>query len=294
LLLISIILNTTAGIDNAQGAQAKRDHIKFELVKGVEPAYIVLAKTEHKGVMAAAKDLQRDITKITGVTPNIVHSLKETSSRCVVLGTADCPEGKALLASVGMPVDDISGKWELFKYKILNNVGGKEQVLAIAGSNVRGTIFGIYDFEQKNMGVDPLWFWADHEPPTKGELIFDDRINFASLKEPTWKYRGWSPNDHPQLIEWMQTGLVQRARYGRYMFVIHPEVFDRLHEAALRLKMNMFTWYFIDIDWQPDRDQLQRTVDRGLFITQHQMEGLGADAGFWDHYWVYHNPAGKP
>ena len=58
--------------------------------------------------------------------------------------------------------------------------------------------------------------------------------------------------------------------------------------------MNMFTWYFIDIDWQPDRERLQAAVDRGLFITQHQMEGVGADTGFWDNYWAQHNPTGKP
>lgn len=266
----------------------------IELVKDAEPAAIVLAKTEHKGVMAAAKDLQRDITKITGVTPNIVHSLRETGGKCIVLGSADCPEGKALLASVGVHVDDLAGKWEVFKYRVLNNAGGKEQVLAIAGSNARGTIFGVYDFEQKHLGVDPLWFWADHEPPTRGELVFDESINFGPSKEPTWKYRGWTLNDHPIFMEWMQSGIVQRTRYSRYMFAIHPEVFERLWEAALRLKMNMFTWYFIDIDWQPDRERLRAAVDRGLFITQHQMEGVGADTGYWDTYWAQHNPAGKP
>ena len=92
--------------------------LEFALVKGVDPAYIVLAASEHSGVHTAARDLQRDITKITGVTPNIVHSLKETAGRCVVIGTADCPDGKALLASVGVTVDDIAGKWELFKYQI--------------------------------------------------------------------------------------------------------------------------------------------------------------------------------
>ena len=49
----------------------------------------------------------------------------------------------------------------------------------------------------------------------------------------------------PQFMEWMQSGLVQRARYSRYMFAIHHEVLQRLFEAALRLKMNMFTWYFM-------------------------------------------------
>lgn len=270
------------------------DRARIELVKGVEPACIVVAQTEHSGVMAAAKDLQRDITKITGVTPNIVRSLGEARGKCVVIGSASCAEGKALLASVGVVTDDLDGKWEVFKYRVLNDVGGKEQVLAIAGSGVRGTIFGVYDFEQRHLGVDPLWFWADHEPATRGELIFDEGVNFGPTKEPTWKYRGWTLNDHPIFIEWMHSGLVQRTRYSRYMFAIHPEVFGRLWEAALRLKMNMFAWYFVDIDWQPDRERLQAAVDRGLFITQHQMEGVGADTGFWDRYWAQHNPAGKP
>ncbi|MEN6557738.1 MAG: glycosyl hydrolase 115 family protein [Thermoguttaceae bacterium] len=277
--------------DVVTGASAR-----FELVAGTEPspAYIVLAKTEHKGVMAAAKDLQRDVTKVTGVTPNIVHSLKECAGKCVVLGTADCPEGKALLASVGVEVDDLAGRWETYKWRVLNHVGGKDQVLAIAGSNVRGTIFGVYDFEQKHMGVDPWWFWADHEPPTRGELIYDGRIDFGPTKEPTWKYRGWTLNDHPQFMEWMESGIVQRTHNSRYMFAIHKEVLERIMEAALRLKMNMFTWYFIDADWQPDYERLQAVADRGLFLTQQQMEGVGADTGFWDDYWENHNPSGKP
>lgn len=265
-----------------------------ELAKSTQPAYIVVAKSEHRGVLAAAKDLQRDVTKIAGVTPNIVHELRGATDKCIVIATADCDEGRALLAAVGVPVDDLTGKWESFKYRVVNNVAGKRQVLAIAGSNVRGTIYGVYDFEQKHLGVDPLWFWADHEPPTRGELVFDDRINFGPSKEPTWKYRGWTLNDHPQILEWIQTGLIQRTRYGRYMFPMHPEVITRFCEAALRLKMNMFTWYFIDVDWQPDRDGLQAVVDRGLFITQQQAEGLGANVGYWDTYWQLYNPAGKP
>jgi hypothetical protein len=292
-----------AGVILAAAAESKADNpaageasssARFDLVCDLEPAYIVLAKSEHKGLMTAAKDLQRDITKITGVTPNIVHSLEDCAGKCVVIGSADCPEGKTLLASVGLKVDDLAGRWETYKWRVLNNVGGKEQVLAIAGSNVRGAIFGVYEFERLHMGVDPFWFWADHDPPTRGELTYDASIDFGPSKEPTWKYRGWTLNDHPQFMEWMESGLVQRTRNGRYMFAIHHDVFQRLMEAALRLRMNMFTWYFIDIDWQPDRERLQAVFDRGMFLTQQQMEAVGADTGFWDSYWDHHNRAGKP
>jgi len=267
---------------------------RFELVCNLEPATIVLAADEHPGVLAAAKDLQRDVTKITGVTPNIVHALDECGGKCVVLASADRPGGKALLARFGQPLDGLAGQWERFRYRVVNDVGGKQQVLLVAGSDFRGTIFGLYDFEQKHLEVDPLWFWCDHEPPTRGELIFDSRIDYGPSPTPTWKYRGWTLNDHPQMIEWMESGLVQRARYARYMFAIHSDVIERLCEAALRLKMNMFTWYFIDVAWQPDHERLRQVADRGLFLTQHQMESVGADSGFWDEYWANHNPAGKP
>ncbi|MDF1811600.1 MAG: glycosyl hydrolase 115 family protein [Verrucomicrobiales bacterium] len=273
---------------------SKKPAAQFDLVHRSEVATIVFAETEHKGVFQAARDLQRDITKVTGLTPNIVHSVDEAAGKCIVIGTAGCPGGKALLKSVGMATDDLDGRWESFKYRVLNNTGGKEQVLAIAGSDFRGTIFGVYDFEQKHMGIDPLWFWADHDPATRSELRYDDRINFGPTNEPTWKYRGWTLNDHPQFIEWKESGLLKREQYRRYMFSIDHEVFDRVWEAALRLKMNMFTWYFVDVDWQPDRERLQRAVDRGLFITQHQMEGVGAYNGYWDDYWKNHNPTGKP
>ncbi len=302
---VCCLVSPAAALADASDDQpAKPSERRIELAKGTECASIVVAASEAKGVLRAAEDLQRDLTKITGLTPNIVHRLDDCGEKCIVVGSADCPEGKALLATVGLATDDLDGKWECFKYRVLNPSDSKDsdgksstnktQVLAIAGSNLRGTIFGIYDFEQKHLGVDPFWFWADHEPPCRAELILDEQVDFGPSREPTWKYRGWTLNDHPQLIEWMETGLVKRARYGRYMFSIHPEVFDRLWEAALRLKMNMFTWYFVDVDWQPDRERLQAAVDRGLFVTQHQMEGVGADSGYWDHYWAQHNPSGKP
>jgi predicted outer membrane protein len=84
----------------------------FDLVVDVEPADIVLARQEHKGLLAAAKDLQRDITKITGVTPNIVHSLERALGQVRRARQRGLPEGKALLASVGVDVDDLAGKWE--------------------------------------------------------------------------------------------------------------------------------------------------------------------------------------
>jgi hypothetical protein len=275
-----------------QAAWAARPFV--EVVKDAAPASIVVAASEHKGVQAAARDLQRDITRIAGVTPNIIHSFPVAPGDFILVGSADCAEGRALLASVGVPTDDLAGKWEIYKRRVVNDARRGRRVLAIAGSNPRGAIFGVYDFEHKHLGVDPLWFWADNEPPTRGEIVFDDRIDAGPVREPTWRYRGWTLNDHPQLIEWLESGVVQRTSSARYMFGLHPETVERLCEAALRLRMNMLTWYFVDIEFKPDYELLRKVVDRGMFVTQHQMEGLGADVGFWDYYWRTYKPDGKP
>jgi hypothetical protein len=29
---------------------------------------------------------------------------------------------------------------------------------------MRGTIFAIYQFSQQYLGVDPMYYWTDHEP----------------------------------------------------------------------------------------------------------------------------------
>lgn len=50
-----------------------------------------------------------------------------------------------------LDVSAIKGKWESF---LIQTVGGN---LVVAGSDKRGTIYGIYDISEK-IGVSP-WYW---------------------------------------------------------------------------------------------------------------------------------------
>ena len=122
---------------------------------------------------------------------------------------------------------------------------------------------------------DPLWFWADHEPPRAVNWSLT-MASFQADRGTDLEVPRWTLNDHPIFMEWMQSGLVQRARYDRYMFASTGGVRAPLGGGA-RLKMNMFAWYFVDIDWQPDRERLQAAVDR-LFIAAP--DGGGRRHGF--------------
>ena len=58
-------------------------------------------------------------------------------------------------------VSSIAGKWESFLIQVVAKpLPGVSSALVIAGSDKRGTIYGIYDLSEQ-IGVSPWYWWAD-------------------------------------------------------------------------------------------------------------------------------------
>src|SRR5262249_27756632 len=114
------------------------------------------------GVVRAAKDLQTDVARVTGITPIITHDKVAPGSHAIILGTI----GKRrlldqLIAEKRIDVASLTGKWEATLTEIVKNPEpGVESALVIAGSDKRGTIYGIYNLSQQ-IGVSPWYWWAD-------------------------------------------------------------------------------------------------------------------------------------
>ena len=66
---------------------------------------------------------------------------------------------------------------------------------------MRGTIYAIYQFSQDFLGIDPLYWWTDHPPAHRTQVLVP-----SSFKEiqgpPTFRYRGWFTNDEDLLTGW--------------------------------------------------------------------------------------------
>ena len=107
------------------------------------------------------------------------------------------------LVSAGkIDVSAIKGKWESFVTAVVNDpISGSAQALVIAGSDPRGTIFGIYDISEQ-IGVSPWYFWAD-VPVKKNANIY--ALSTPKVQgSPTVKYRGFFLNDEqPGLTNWV-------------------------------------------------------------------------------------------
>lgn len=85
----------------------------------------------------------------------------------IIVGTLGNSKAIDLLAEMGaIDVSEIKDKWESFT---VQENGGN---LIIAGSDKRGTIYGIYDFCEK-IGVSPWKWWADVKPEKADELYIN-------------------------------------------------------------------------------------------------------------------------
>ncbi|MFS6554645.1 glycosyl hydrolase 115 family protein, partial [Parabacteroides distasonis] len=76
-----------------------------------------------------------------------------------------------------------------------------DNALVIAGSDRRGTIFGIYELSEQ-MGVSPWYYWMD-VPAERHSNVYINKGMFTD-GEPVVRYRGIFLNDEaPCLTSWV-------------------------------------------------------------------------------------------
>lgn len=179
------------------------------------PASISVDVQDWEGVHIAAQSLSRDFGLVTGT--DAAFSNKGN----IVIGTlGHSGIGRHLTKAERR---DLEGKREKYLLKISR---GR---IIIAGSDKRGTIYGIYRLS-KEIGVSPWYWWADVPVPHKDTIALAE--GSFTEGEPAVRYRGIFLNDEaPALTGWV------KERYGGY----NHEFYVRVFELLLRLKGN-FMW----------------------------------------------------
>ena len=96
----------------------------------------------------------------------------------------------------------IAGQWESFIIQVVPEpLLGVASGLVIAGSDKRGTIYGIYDLSEE-IGVSPWYWWADVTPRHRDALFVKPAPDVQG--PPAVKYRGIFLNDEaPDLTNWV-------------------------------------------------------------------------------------------
>lgn len=212
---------------------------------------IYMDTNDCKGVSYAAHALLKDIKSVSGATATL-------TSDAGFLKKADTVRPAILVGTIGhsAAIDQLvkqkringnllKGKREKF---IITLIDGQ---LVIAGSDRRGTIYGIYELSQQ-MGVSPWYDWAD-VPIEHHDSIFVNKGIYTD-GEPAVRYRGIFLNDEaPCLTSWVKN--TYGTGYGDHRF------YQRVFELVLRLRGNMMWPAMWDWAFYADDAENEKTAD---------------------------------
>lgn len=231
-VLCSLTLSLNAlALGEVHYVVARAERGNFTIVKQREATPIYVDVHDYPGVVRAASDLQSDIRRVTGSTAAIVHDRENFKPSMMLIGTLGQSAVIDLLVREGkVDVQATAGKWESFTVQMVSNpLPQVSSALVIAGSDRRGTIYGIYDLSQQ-IGVSPWYWWAD--VPVRHQETLTARPGTYTEGPPAVKYRGIFLNDEaPALSGWV------KEKYGNY----NHEFYEKVFELLLRLKAN-YLW----------------------------------------------------
>lgn len=201
--------------------------------KGQKP-YIVIAEEEYPQVLRACGDLQKDLFRVTGYSPEIVHRPEEAKGEIpILIGTLERnPMLQTVFANCGYEKENrLNGKecYSIFKALLPET---QREALFILGSDMRGCIYGIYRLSFE-IGVSPFYWWADVTPQRKLEIRLQNLpIHTAP---PSVEYRGIFINDERNFQLWgKQFENPEEACFGSP----NPKVYAKVFELLLRLHAN--------------------------------------------------------
>ncbi len=202
----------------------------FTLASKGKVASLLLSKKDFSGVLRVGNQLRTDIKNVTGVQPDL-HFDNASGSEVIIVGTiGKNPLIDKLISTKKLDAKEIIGKWETFVIEVIDNpLANVKRALVIAGSDKRGTIYGMYHLSEM-IGVSPWYWWAD-VPVKKQTELFVAKGKY-SLGEPKVKYRGIFINDEAPNL----SGFT-REKFGGF----NSKFYEHVFELILRLKGN-FLW----------------------------------------------------
>ena len=214
----------SAALLSAMSMSAAERFVSFQqgdlLINGNDKVEIYMDANDCRGVSYAANALVKDIRNVSGSQATITSNRKAT----ILVGTIGHSAAiDQLIKQKRINGNLLKGKREKFIITVVDNQ------LVIAGSDRRGTIYGIYELSQQ-MGVSPWYDWAD-VPVEHHDSIFINKGIYTD-GEPAVRYRGIFLNDEaPCLTSWVKN--TYGTGYGDHRF------YQRVFELVLRLRGNM-------------------------------------------------------
>jgi Gylcosyl hydrolase family 115 C-terminal domain/Glycosyl hydrolase family 115 len=228
---------------------------RYPLAASGRASPISVSPADFSAVQRAARDLASDLTKVTGAKSTVSVDSLPHGRQVVVAGTlGKNPFIDGLVRDNKLNVSNVAGRWETF---LIQNVehpaDGIDRALIVAGSDERGTIYGLYDVSAA-IGVSPWTWWADVPVRRRPALYV---LPGAHVDGPLVKYRGLAFVDEtPALTGWA------KERFGG----INHKFYEKVFELVLRLKGNYFRFGSDNASTDGDKVDAKLADDYGIVV----------------------------
>jgi len=256
------------------------------LAKDGRSAPILASEGDYPGVLRAARGLQRDIGAVAGAKPVLRTGAAVAANDMIIVGTLGRHAVIDRLAKEGkIDTSALAGQWEGFLIQAIENpLPGVARALVIAGSDKRGTIFGIYTLSEQ-IGVSPWYWWADVPVQKHRQLSVPSATRI--MEKPAVQYRGIFLNDEaPALTNWA------KERFGGF----NSKFYEKLFELMLRMRSNYLwpaMWYSSFYD--DDKANGALADEMGIVMGTSHHEPMMRAQQEWARYgkgpWDYHRNA---
>ena len=240
LLMILMLAGVSLAIASAQSTAFPESVLTqnptvrdFQLVTNQHRAMILIDDQDFPVVKLCAGLFRDDVERVTGYKPALIVNPTEEIPFCVIIGSIERSRIiKKLISERKIDVSDVKGHWESCLTQTVDDpLPGIRKALVIAGSDRRGTAYGIFEMS-KQIGVSPWYYFADVHPVRRTELSV--KAGKQILKSPSVKYRGIFINDEMWGIRpWAMNTLSPGEGKG-----LGPTTYAKIFELLLRLKAN--------------------------------------------------------
>ncbi len=193
------------------------------------PAAVVV--DDDPAMRLAGDLLRRDLLAVGGTAVPAARSLADCAPVCIVIGRHDSDLLRGIAKAEGLDFSALAGQWERYQRIGIDSraVPGRK-LLVIAGSDVRGAVYGAVDVARE-IGVSPWEWWADVKPARRERIaVRGEKIVSAA---PSVRYRGIFLNDEDWGLQPWAAKTFDPARD------IGPATNARIFELMWRLKANL-------------------------------------------------------
>jgi len=206
--------------------------INQEMLRSTHGALFYQEDEAYSGVNKIASKVMHDVELVFGHAPQATTDRSKLGKYAILYGTVDhSPILRELEEKKLIDLTEVKGKREVYLFQVVRNpLAGVESALVIAGSDKRGSVYGLFHLSER-LGVSPLVDWANVKPEPKTAFTLQEDLLYIS-KEPSVRYRGFFIND-----EWPAFGNWTTKNYGGF----NASMYEHVFELLLRLKGN-YMW----------------------------------------------------